>query len=83
MLAIDDQVVADQVVRFDHLQADLAIALGQLGVAWDGWLPRSKGGHRTAAPGGAGDYRSHYSPELAELVGRLYRNEIEYFQHHF
>jgi hypothetical protein len=83
MLTINDAVVADRVVRFETLQADLAAALQGLGVDWDGWLPRSKGGHRSAAAGGACGYRSHYTPELERLVGRLYRSEIEHFNYQF
>lgn len=83
MLAIDGQVVADQVVRFETLQSDLAAALQQLGVDWDGWLPRSKAGHRAAAGEVGSGYRSHYTPELECLVGRLYRAEIEHFNYCF
>lgn len=83
MLTINDEVVVDRVVRFETLQADLAIALEELGVDWDGWLPRSKGGHRSAAAAGACGYRSHYTPELERLVGRLYRSEIEHFNYQF
>jgi hypothetical protein len=83
MLTINDEVVADRVVRFETLQADLAPALQGLGVDWDGWLPRSKGSHRSAASGGACGYRSHYTPELERLVGKLYRSEIEHFNYHF
>jgi hypothetical protein len=83
MLSIDDQVVAEHVVRFERLQGELAAALTQLGVDWDGWLPRSKGGHRRAAGGDALGYRCHYTPELERLVGRLYRNQIEHFNYHF
>lgn len=83
MFTIDEQVVADHVVRFESLQGDLAAALLRLGLDWDGWLPRSKGGHRTAAGGGTPGYRSHYTPELERVVGRLYRKEIEHFNYHF
>ncbi|MCP9929021.1 sulfotransferase family 2 domain-containing protein [Cyanobium sp. CH-040] len=85
MFTIDDRVVADHIIRFETLQADLTRAFRQLEVDWDGWLPRSKSGHRpgtagsTARPG----YRSFYTPELERLVGRLYRAEIERFDYRF
>lgn len=81
MYTINDQVVADRVVRFEHLQKDLESFFRDAGLDWDGWMPRSKGGHRpTGAPGG---YRSHYTPELAHVVGRLYAREIEQFGYGF
>lgn len=81
MYTIDNRVVADRVVRFEQLQADLEAFFRDAGLAWDGWLPRSKGGLRPAgAPGG---YRSHYTPALECLVGGLYANEIEQFDYRF
>jgi len=81
MYTIDNQVVADRVVRFEQLQEGLEVFFRDVGLDWDGWLPRSKGGHRPAgAPGG---YRYHYTPELERLIGRLYANEIEQFGYRF
>jgi hypothetical protein len=81
MYTIDDRVVADCVVRFEQLQPGLEAFFSGAGIAWDGWLPRSKGGLRPAgAPGG---YRSYYTPELEQVVGRLYRSEIEQFDYRF
>jgi hypothetical protein len=81
MYTINNRVVADRVVRFEQLQAGLETFFRDGGLAWDGWLPRSKGGHRPAgAPGG---YRSNYTPGLERLVGRLYANEIEQFSYRF
>jgi len=78
MYTIDNQVVADRVVRFEQLQDGLEAFSREAGLAWDGWLPRSKGGHRPA-----GGYRSHYTPELERLVGSLYAREIEQFAYRF
>ena len=81
MYTIKDQVVADRVVRFEQLQQDLQLFFQEAGLDWDGWLPRSKGGHRPAgAPGG---YRNHYTPELEVLIGRLYASEIDQFGYQF
>jgi len=81
MYTINDRVVADRVVRFEQLQQDIETFFRDAGLDWDGWLPRSKGGHRPAgAPGG---YRSHYTPELESLIGRLYSNEIDQFGYLF
>lgn len=84
MYTLDGRVVADRIVRFESLQTDLAAALRDLEVAWDGWLPRSKGGHRPAPPKDAPvGYRGFYTPDLERLVGRLYQPEIEQFNYRF
>ncbi|MEB3319476.1 MAG: hypothetical protein VKI63_00870 [Cyanobium sp.] len=81
MYTIDDRVVADGVVRFEALEQGLGRFFAEAGMAWDGWLPRSKGGLRPlGAPQG---YRSYYTPALERLVGRLYRAEIEQFGYRF
>lgn len=87
LYTINDRVVADELVRFEALSADLARACRHLELDWDGWLPRSKGGHRPRRPGAAGSsgvvYRDHYTPELARLVAGLYAPEIERFGYRF
>lgn len=85
MFTIDDRVVADQIVRFETLQADLVDSLRHLEVDWDGWLPRSKSGHRpgTGARDASPGYRSYYTPDLERQVGQLYRAEIEQFNYRF
>jgi len=81
MYTINNQVVADRVVRFEQLQQGLEAFFRDAAIDWDGWLPRSKGGHRPkGAPGG---YRSHYTPELECLVGSLYADEIAQFGYQF
>jgi len=81
MYTIEDRVVADSVVRFEQLEPGLGQFFREAGIDWDGWLPRSKGGHRPR--GAAGGYRSYYSPELERLVGRLYAREIDHFGYRF
>ncbi|MEB3354511.1 MAG: sulfotransferase family 2 domain-containing protein [Cyanobacteriota bacterium] len=81
MYTIDGQVVADTVVRFEQLQQGLEGCFASIGLPWDGWLPRSKGGHRPAAA--SGDYRSFYTPGLERLVGALYCREIDQFGYRF
>lgn len=81
MYTIDDRVAVDRVVRFEQLEQGLRQFFSDAELAWDGWLPRSKGGHRPR--GAAGGYRSYYTPELERLVGRLYAKEIDYFGYRF
>ncbi len=81
MYTIDDRVAVDTVVRFEQLEQGLRQFFSDAELAWDGWLPRSKGGHRPR--GAAGGYRSYYTPELERLVGRLYAKEIDHFGYRF
>jgi hypothetical protein len=81
MYTINNQVVVDHVVRFEQLRQGLEEFFQDAAIAWDGWLPRSKGGHRPSrAPGG---YRSYYTPDLEGLVGHLYAAEIKQFGYQF
>jgi hypothetical protein len=65
----------DFVVRFESLDSDFAYLRDRLSLANEG-LP-----HRNAS--GKGDFRKYYNAERAELVGRLFRQEIEYFGYSF
>lgn len=81
MYTIDGKIVADCVVPFEHLQEGLNQFFLEAGIAWDGWMPRSKGGHRPS--GVLGDYRSHYTPQLKRLIGHAYAAEIDCFGYRF
>lgn len=81
MYTINDQVVADTVVRFEQLQQGLSVFFAAAEIPWDGWLPRSKGGHRPQ--NATRDYRSYYTSSLRRMVGCLYAAEIEHFGYRF
>ena len=86
MYTVNDRVVADEIVRFESLNDALPDVFQHLQLAWDGWLPRSKAGHRPVRCSN-GDrrqaYRSFYTPELESQVGRLYQQEIDQFGYRF
>jgi hypothetical protein len=44
--SINGQPAIDFVVRYEHLVPDLGIALSQVGIDFDGWLPHAKGASR-------------------------------------
>jgi hypothetical protein len=71
--SIDGEVAVDYVGRFEHLQEDLAHALKQVGVTFDGELPRAK----TTTGRNAAPYRSYYDAETRDIVGRWYAAEIK------
>lgn len=74
LYTIDGKIIADHVIRYDRLEGDLSAALGSLGLPWDGWLPRAKGGYRKKKEA---SYRSFYTNETKELIYNLYRSEID------
>lgn len=82
LYSIDNQIVADHVIRFENLVPGLTSALAACGVDFDGWLPRAKGGHRPSK-GNKADPMSFYTPELRDSVGRLFEREITAFGYRF
>lgn len=81
MYTISNSIAADRIVRFENLQPELTAFFQDAEIPWDGWMPRSKGGHRPA--GARGHYRIHYTPRLECAVGRLYEAEIDQFAYQF
>lgn len=82
LYTIDDQIVADHVVRYETLIEGMQGALDAIGLGWDGWLPRAKAGTRKHSRG-TGGYREMYDADTAATVGRLYAKEVETFGYRF
>lgn len=76
-IAIDDGVALNRIMRYERLQDDLAEAMREAGVPWDGWLPRVKVSANRSA------YRQYYSDADAERVATRYGREIEMFGYEF
>ena len=76
---IRDEVIVDQVLRYENLAEDFAAVLQRLGLPADTSLPRVKAAPR---PKGA-HYSSLYTPETRDLVASWYRREIEAFGYTF
>lgn len=69
--AIDDQVVAHRILRYENLADDLALVARELGLVLPD-LPHAKGNLRPKV-----HYRELYTPQTRDLVGSWYRHEIE------
>lgn len=75
---INDEIVVDFIGRYENLTEDLSKIGENLSLNLDlSLLSNSKSGYRK------GDYRKIYSEEAKELVEKVYRKEIEYFQYNF
>jgi Sulfotransferase family len=76
---IDDEVVVDQMGRFESLTADVADICERVGIPFDAWLPHSKGGIRADTR----HYREVLTPAQATTIGERCAREIEEFGYEF
>ena len=75
---IDGELVVDHVIRYEHLDADLARVMSHLGLGEALDLPRANGAFRKS-----GDYRVHFDDDTRNWVAEAYRTEIELFGYRF
>lgn len=75
---IDGEIVADRVLRFETLAADVAELLAALGIEEEIELPRMRQ-YDPSKP----HYSTFYSPWTRDLVARWYANEIRAFGYAF
>ena len=73
LYTIDGQLAVDFVGRYENLAEDLKYAMKQVGIDFDGWMPRAKGAARTD--------RRHYSEVLndqqREMIAQHFKPEID------
>jgi len=75
---INDAIAVDKVIRYENLQRELSELFSELGVDWDGWLPRLKvSKNRENQP------LDIYSPDDVKLVQELFQKEIDTFGYSF
>lgn len=76
---IKNRVAVDYVAKYENLMEELEIIYQKLGIPFDGWLPKAKGGIRHD--------KRHYSEvltqEQADLIGKKCRKEIDLFGYKF
>jgi hypothetical protein len=71
--AIGDEIVADDIIRYESLEADARPLFARLGIS-GGNLPRAKSGIRKPS-----DSFQLLTPELVERIAVLHKREIEAF----
>ncbi len=75
---INDEIVADHVIRFENLKDDLIDVLIALGIDPDRYtLP-----HKRSQPR-KGSYHDNYSDRSRELIEKWYAKEIEHFGYRY
>jgi len=75
-----DRLQVDFVGRFENLKEDLTTALARVGIEFDGWLPRAKGGNRDPE---SRPYQRFISDEVREKITRAFTPEIELLGYRF
>lgn len=80
LYSINGAIVADVILRYEHLEDDFSEFVATLGFDSPPSLPRAKGQHR---PRGSRDYREIYSARTQQIVARRYAREIEAFGYEF
>ena len=76
--AIDGEIAANYVCRYETLEGDLASVLREIGIDTKIDLPMAKGSHRDEQP-----WRAYYTPRTRDIVGRWYAREIAAFGYSF
>ncbi len=77
--SLDDEIAVDFVGRYESLNTDLATACERIGLEFDGWLPRAKGGFRTDRR----SYREILDQHQADLIADTCTAEIASFGYRF
>jgi Sulfotransferase family len=80
LYAINGQIVATDILRYERLGDDFDAFMATLGVDEPPSLPRAKGAHR---PKDTRSYREFYNAGTREIVARRYKREIEAFGYEF
>jgi len=79
MCAIDDVICVDKVIRFEELNCGLEELTQEVGIDWDGWLPKSK----LNSTRNVRLYKDYYNLETKNIISNIYGREIEHFRYEF
>jgi hypothetical protein len=71
--AIEDNIVADEIIRYESIENDARTLFNRFGIS-GGELPRAKSGMRKSS-----DSLNLLTPELVERIAVLHKREIEAF----
>ena len=71
--AIEDNIVADEIIRYESIENDARTLFNRFGIS-GGELPRAKSGMRKSS-----DSLNLLTPELVERIAALHKREIEAF----
>ena len=73
---IDDEIIANHVIRYENLEAGLGEALGKIGLVAPP-LPHAKGNNR---PQNTRGYKQYYNKETQEIIRSSYKREVDFFE---
>lgn len=79
MCAINESICVDKIVRFEQLSIGLQDVTKEIGISWDGWLPKSKlNSTKKVRP-----YKDFYDAETKRIISKIYAREIDHFKYVF
>lgn len=75
----NNKVIVDFIGKYENLEKDLLFICNTLKIPWDGKLTRELGSFRKDKS----SYRKYYNKHTRNLVGDIFRREIEFFGYEF
>jgi len=69
-------VAVDKILLYDDLDAELKSLCDQLGIPWDGWLPKAKSRFRKVDPR---HYSAFFTAKSRARVEEIFAKELEHF----
>lgn len=75
----NDNIIVNFIGRYETLNKDLLFICNKLGIPWDGRLTKEFGKFRADKS----SYRQYYDNNTKNLVGTLFRKEIDFFGYKF
>lgn len=76
---INDQIAVDYLGKYETLEDDLFKICKEIGVVFDGWLPKAKGGYRKDQR----HYRTQYNNLQKLLIENYFKKEIDLLGYKF
>ncbi|MEH7352346.1 sulfotransferase family 2 domain-containing protein [Neobacillus drentensis] len=75
----NNEPVVNYLGKYENLESDLKFICEQIGLPWDGWLPKAKGNFRKNKK----HYSTHYNDQQKENVQKYFKKEIDLLGYKF
>jgi len=75
----NDKILVDFVGKYENLETDLLKICNKIGIEFDNWLPKAKGGFRKDKK----HYSCYFNEEQKEFINKYFKKEIELMNYSF
>ena len=75
----NDKILVDFVGKYENLETDLLKICNKIGIQFDNWLPKAKGGFRKDKK----HYSHYFNEEQKEFINKYFKKEIELMNYSF